>query len=96
MSFFGKIFSGKKETTMTSGEAIKKLRETEKMLSKKQEFLEKKIDQEIETAKKNGSKNKRGTVLYKNHSPCNFDHVALCNCGNTFIRCQLDDSSVTV
>ena len=30
------------------------------MLIKKQEFLETKIDQEIMTAKKNASKNKRG------------------------------------
>lgn len=66
MSFFGKMFGGTKETIMTTGEAIKNLRETEEMLIKKQEFLEKKIDHEIETAKKNGSKNKRGTVLYKN------------------------------
>lgn len=33
------------------------------MLIKKHEILEKKIDQEIEIAKKSGSKNKRGTVL---------------------------------
>lgn len=62
MSFFGKMFGGKKET-ITTGEAIQKLRETEEMLIKKQEFLEKKIEQEIETAKKNGSKNKRGNQL---------------------------------
>lgn len=47
---------------MTTGEAIQNLRETENMLIKKQEFLEKKIEQEIETAKKNGTKNKRGTL----------------------------------
>lgn len=45
---------------MTTGEAIQNLRETENMLIKKQEFLEKKIEQEIDTAKKNGTKNKRG------------------------------------
>lgn len=62
MSFFGKMFSGKKESTMTTGEAIRQLRETEDMLVKKQEFLEKKIDDEIAIAKKNGSKNKRGNL----------------------------------
>ena len=47
MSFFGKVFgSGKKgEKAPTTGEAIQKLRETEDMLIKKQEFLEKKIEQ---------------------------------------------------
>lgn len=60
MSFFGKMFGGKTEKVMTTGEAIQSLRETENMLIKKQAFLEKKIDEEIETARKNGSKNKRG------------------------------------
>lgn len=60
MSFFGKIFGGKKPEAPTTGEAIQKLRETENMLIKKQEFLESKITQEIEVAKKNGTKNKRG------------------------------------
>lgn len=57
------MFGGKKdENVVTTMEAIQKLRETENMLIKKQEYLEQKIEQEIETAKKNGSKNKRGTV----------------------------------
>lgn len=54
------MFGGKKEVAPTTGEAIQKLRETENMLIKKQEFLEAKIQQELETAKKNGTKNKRG------------------------------------
>lgn len=41
-------------------EAIHRLRETEEMLTKKQEYLEKRIEQEIATAKKHGTKNKRG------------------------------------
>lgn len=64
MSFFSKVFGGKKEPAAPStAEAIQKLRETEDMLIKKQEFLESKIDNEILIAKKNASKNKRGTVL---------------------------------
>ena len=60
MSFF-KIFGGKKEVAApTTAEAIQKLRETEEMLMKKQDFLEGKIDLEIQTARKNGTKNKRG------------------------------------
>lgn len=41
-------------------EAINRLRETEAMLTKKQEYLESRIQQEITIAKKNGTKNKRG------------------------------------
>ncbi|XP_017564691.1 charged multivesicular body protein 4c [Pygocentrus nattereri] len=43
-------------------EAIHRLRETEAMLTKKQEYLEKKIEQEIIIAKKNGTKNKRAAL----------------------------------
>lgn len=64
MSFLTKMFGGKKEAAApTTSEAIQKLRETEEMLIKKQDFLEKKIDLEITTAKKNASKNKRGAFL---------------------------------
>ncbi|XP_017284762.1 charged multivesicular body protein 4b [Kryptolebias marmoratus] len=63
MSLFGKIFgSNKSGKAPTAQEAIQKLRETEEMLAKKQEFLEKKIDQELITAKKNGTKNKRAAL----------------------------------
>lgn len=46
MSVFGKIFgTGKKQVPpATPQESIQKLRETEEMLVKKQEFLEKKIE----------------------------------------------------
>lgn len=62
MSFFAKLLgaSGKGGKPPTAQEAIQKLRETEEMLAKKQDFLEKKIDIELTTAKKNGTKNKRG------------------------------------
>lgn len=61
MSTFTKIFGFKKdEKAITSGEAIQKLRETEEMLMKKQDFLEKKIEAELGIARKNGTKNKRG------------------------------------
>jgi len=60
MSLFGKMFGGGKGNKAPSaGEAIQKLRETEEMLIKKQDFLEKKIQDEIQTAKQNGTKNKR-------------------------------------
>lgn len=60
MSFFSKIFGGKKEDEgPTPSQAIQKLRETEDMLVKKQEFLEKKVETEIAIARKNASTNKR-------------------------------------
>ncbi|XP_062335295.1 charged multivesicular body protein 4c isoform X1 [Osmerus eperlanus] len=49
-------------TGPSSQEAIHRLRETEEMLTKKQEYLEKKIEQEIAIAKKNGMKNKRAAL----------------------------------
>ncbi|KAG7332166.1 hypothetical protein KOW79_004000 [Hemibagrus wyckioides] len=64
MSLFTKIFGsgGKGEKAPSPQDAIQKLRETEEMLSKKQEFLEKKIEAELLTAKKNGTKNKRAAL----------------------------------
>lgn len=67
------MFGGKKEPkAMTTGEAIQKLRETEEMLNKKQQFLETKIEQELMSAKKNASKNKRGTLLGFSVMCCSF------------------------
>ncbi|KAF3690306.1 Charged multivesicular body protein 4b Chromatin-modifying protein 4b [Channa argus] len=64
MSIFAKLFGsgGKGGKAPTPQEAIQRLRETEEMLAKKQEFLEKKIEQELITAKKNGTKNKRAAL----------------------------------
>ena len=66
MSFLQKMFGagGKGDKGMpTTGQAIQKLRETEEKLIKKRKSLEKKIDQELDIAKKNGTKNKRGEKL---------------------------------
>uniref|UniRef100_A0A672Q5H7 Charged multivesicular body protein 4b n=1 Tax=Sinocyclocheilus grahami TaxID=75366 RepID=A0A672Q5H7_SINGR len=64
MSLFGKLFgsSGKGGKSSSPQEAIQRLRETEEMLTKKQEFLEKKIEQELVTARRNGTKNKRAAL----------------------------------
>ncbi|KAM7327047.1 hypothetical protein ACRRTK_013414 [Alexandromys fortis] len=63
MSVFGKLFGAGGGRGSKGGptpqEAIQRLRDTEEMLSKKQEFLEKKIEQELTAAKKHGTKNKR-------------------------------------
>ena len=56
-----KMFGGgKKGEPPSPQQAIQKLRETEEMLSKKSEYLEKKIERELAIAKKSGMKNKRG------------------------------------
>jgi charged multivesicular body protein 4 len=53
MSFLAKVFGGKKgDKPPTTGEGIQKLRETEKMLMKNQDFIEKKIEQETAIARK--------------------------------------------
>ncbi|XP_076601635.1 charged multivesicular body protein 4b [Chaetodon auriga] len=64
MSVFAKLFGGggKGGKAPTPQEAVQRLRDTEEMLAKKQDFLEKKIQQELSTAKKNGTKNKRAAL----------------------------------
>lgn len=61
MSVFARIFGGKggSEKTPTPQEAIQKLLEIEDLLRKRQDVLEKKIDEELKIAKSNGVKNKR-------------------------------------
>lgn len=60
MSFFKNLFGAKKpEPAPSTSESIQKLRDTENMLLKKQEFLEQKVEQELDLAKKNASANKR-------------------------------------
>ncbi len=64
MSFLAKAFGGggskQKKESASPQDAIQRLRQTEEMLQKKSDFLEKKIDQEKNIAKTNATKNKRG------------------------------------
>ncbi|XP_059037725.1 charged multivesicular body protein 4a isoform X4 [Mustela lutreola] len=63
MSGLSRLFGrGKKEKGPTPEEAIQKLKDTEKILIKKQEFLEQRIQQELQMAKKHGIKNKRAAL----------------------------------
>eukprot|EP00088_Acartia_fossae_P032695 TRINITY_DN3344_c0_g1_i1.p1 TRINITY_DN3344_c0_g1~~TRINITY_DN3344_c0_g1_i1.p1 ORF type:complete len:229 (-),score=92.72 TRINITY_DN3344_c0_g1_i1:1489-2175(-) len=63
MSFLNKMFGrGEKGNPVTTGEAIQKLRETEDMLNKKQDFLEKKIEGEVTSARKHAKTNKRAAL----------------------------------
>ena len=61
-SALARLFGGGKgkEDQPSPQVAIQKLRETEEMLGKKSEFLEKKIAKELAAAKQAGMKNKRG------------------------------------
>ena len=68
MSVLQRMFGGKnKENIPTTEDAIQKLRQTEEMLEKKQEFLEKKIDMENATAKKHAKTNKRIAQIGRAH-----------------------------
>jgi len=61
-SLLGRLFGGGKggdKKAPSPAEAIQRLRDIEEMLFKKQEFLEKKVESELDIAKKNGTKNKR-------------------------------------
>ncbi|XP_068090963.1 charged multivesicular body protein 4c [Hyperolius riggenbachi] len=71
MSKIGKFFkssgsSGSSSRSRKGGpsaqEALFRLRETEEMLTKKQEYLEKKIEHELATAKRHGTKDKRAAL----------------------------------
>lgn len=60
MSFFKKLFGGKKkEKAVSAIDSIQKIEETEGLLKKKQEFIEQKIAEEQELAQKNVKTNKR-------------------------------------
>lgn len=66
MSKLGKLFRGTRSSRARAApspqEALARLRETEEMLAKKQEYLESRIQRELALAKKHGSQNKRGRL----------------------------------
>lgn len=66
MSKLGKFFKGggssKSRAAPSPQEALARLRETEEMLSKKQEYLENRIQRELTLARKHGTQNKRGRL----------------------------------
>lgn len=51
---------GKGKGGPTPQEALARLRETEEMLTKKQEYLEARIEKELALAKRHGTRDKRG------------------------------------
>ena len=71
MSGFMRLFGGNRGGKPPNPqEAIQQLRETTEMLQKKSDYLEKKIETEIATAKRHGTKNKRSKSFmfcYRQH-----------------------------
>jgi len=61
MSAFRNLFA-KKEKPPTPQEAIQKIREVEDLLSKKSQYLEKKMEDELDIARKHGTKNRRRKI----------------------------------
>ncbi|KAG5455213.1 Charged multivesicular body protein 4b [Clonorchis sinensis] len=59
MSTFKKFFGSKKNDASNAKAAAKQLEETRDLLTKKSEFLEKKIEEELNTARRYGMKNKK-------------------------------------
>lgn len=73
MSKLGKFFKGSRSSRTRAApsaqEALARLRETEEMLAKKQEYLENRIQRELALAKKHGSQNKRGRLCPRPSGP---------------------------
>ena len=62
-SFFQSILIDSPKEDLTTEEQINRLRNLEGMLTKKTNFLEKKIQSELEAAKKHGTSNKKGKCI---------------------------------
>ena len=78
MSLLGKLFGGKKKDEGEDPQtAIQRLRDTEELLNKKSEFLEKKIDEELKAAKTHGTKNKRAAIQVRPSQISLFQIVSL-------------------
>ncbi|KAM8911184.1 charged multivesicular body protein 4c [Lycaon pictus] len=60
--FFGAGRSSKGRAAPSPQEALARLRETEEMLSKKQEYLEARVQRELTLAKKHGTRNPRAAL----------------------------------
>lgn len=68
MSIFAKLFGkSSAEKAPTTQEAIQKLLEIEDLMTKRQGVLERKIEDELKSAKANGVKNKRSNWIHNRH-----------------------------
>ncbi|KAH7718073.1 charged multivesicular body protein 4c [Aphelenchoides avenae] len=62
MSWFGGFFGKKKDDAPSTQDALAKIQDTEDLLMKRREVLEKKIEMEVAEAKKHGTANKRAAL----------------------------------
>lgn len=78
MSKLGKFFkrgSSRSRAAPSPQEALARLRETEEMLGKKQEYLESRIHRELSLARKHGTHNKPGRLAGARRAPCPAPHL---------------------
>ena len=63
MSGFMSYFGGRKDPKQATRDAIVTLRQQLQMLEKKEEYLQKKVEEELKKAKANAVTNKAGSLL---------------------------------
>ena len=64
MAGFMSYFGGRRDAKQSSRDAIVTLRQQLQMVEKKEEYLQKKIDEELKKAKANAVSNKAGTSFF--------------------------------
>jgi charged multivesicular body protein 4A/B len=70
MSSFMSYFGGRRDPKQSARDAIVTLRQQLQMIEKKEEYLQKKIDEELKKAKTNAVSNKAG-MKHPGLVPCN-------------------------
>lgn len=63
MAGFMSFFSGKRDSKQAARDAIVSMRQQLQMIEKKEDFLQKKIEEELKKAKANAVSNKAGAPL---------------------------------
>jgi charged multivesicular body protein 4 len=61
MASFMSFFGGRRNSTQSARDAIVSMRQQLQMIEKKEDYLQKKIDEELKKAKANAVSNKAGT-----------------------------------
>ena len=70
MAGFMSYFGGRRDVKQSSRDAIVTLRQQLQMIEKKEDYLQKKIDEEMKKAKQNAVSNKPGECSPSNHALC--------------------------
>lgn len=69
MASFMSYFGGRRDPKQSARDAIVTLREQLHMIEKKEDYLQKKIDEELKRAKTNATSNKTGKCSVSRHMP---------------------------